>query len=308
MQATAEWLDTDYYEVLGVAPDATSKQIKSAYRKLARTAHPDANPDDPTADQRFSDIAKAYEVLSEAEQRSEYDEIRSRPRGGPFGDQGLGDQRLRLPISLGSRLRHGRSLRLVRGPSTTPATGNSQLATTRTRPHCFIAARLRKRRQRPNDNASVGWAHCQHSNPRWGQGRSNHSSGRQRYSRCERRAIGRPAHRNRGRQTPCIRTVRPRPHGDGVHLVCRRSTWRRNACSDARRHLCHHQGPLWYAGWKDLPRVGPGCTPSHETWELTGHGHHRCADFSHRRRRRTSPSAVGLAPRATALDSVVSTR
>ena len=65
MQATAEWLDTDYYEVLGVAPDATSKQIKSAYRKLARTAHPDANPDDPTADQRFSDIAKAYEVLSE---------------------------------------------------------------------------------------------------------------------------------------------------------------------------------------------------------------------------------------------------
>ena len=92
MQATAEWLDTDYYEVLGVAPDATSKQIKSAYRKLARTAHPDANPDDPTADQRFSDIAKAYEVLSEPEQRSEYDEIRSRPRGGPFGDQGLGDQ------------------------------------------------------------------------------------------------------------------------------------------------------------------------------------------------------------------------
>ncbi|MBT5755269.1 MAG: J domain-containing protein [Acidimicrobiaceae bacterium] len=92
MQATAEWLDTDYYEVLGVAPDATSKQIKSAHRKLARTAHPDANPDDPTADQRFSDIAKAYEVLSEPEQRSEYDEIRSRPRGGPFGDQGLGDQ------------------------------------------------------------------------------------------------------------------------------------------------------------------------------------------------------------------------
>ena len=92
MQATAEWLDTDYYEVLGVAPDATSKQIKSAYRKLARTAHPDANPDDPTADQRFSDIAKAYEVLSEPEQRSEYDEIRSRPRGGPFGDQGPGDQ------------------------------------------------------------------------------------------------------------------------------------------------------------------------------------------------------------------------
>lgn len=83
MQATAEWLDTDYYDVLGVADDATKKQIKSAYRKLARTAHPDANPDDPDADARFSDIAKAYEVLSAEDTRAEYDTLRlqaQRPR------------------------------------------------------------------------------------------------------------------------------------------------------------------------------------------------------------------------------------
>ncbi len=86
MQATAEWLDTDFYNVLGVAADATPKQIKSAYRKLARTAHPDANPDDPSAEQRFSDIAKAYEVLSDADDRAEYDELRSRGPQRSFDD------------------------------------------------------------------------------------------------------------------------------------------------------------------------------------------------------------------------------
>lgn len=89
MQATAEWLDTNYYAVLGVDPDATTKQIKSAYRKLARSAHPDANPDDPTADARFSDIAKAYEVLGDSDQRTEYDNLRLQAQRQPI-DPGHG--------------------------------------------------------------------------------------------------------------------------------------------------------------------------------------------------------------------------
>jgi molecular chaperone DnaJ len=89
MQATAEWLDTDYYDILGVADDATNKQLKSAYRKLARNAHPDANPDDPDADVRFSDIAKAYEVLSAEETRAEYDKLRLQAQR-PQIDPGFG--------------------------------------------------------------------------------------------------------------------------------------------------------------------------------------------------------------------------
>ena len=77
MNATAEWLDIDFYEVLGVSSDATQKEIKSKYRKLARTAHPDANPGNPDAEKRFSDIAKAYEVLSDEDRRNEYDDLRT---------------------------------------------------------------------------------------------------------------------------------------------------------------------------------------------------------------------------------------
>ena len=77
MNATAEWLDIDFYDVLGVSSDATQKEIKSAYRKLARTAHPDANPGDLEAEERFSDIAKAYEVLSDEDSRNEYDDLRT---------------------------------------------------------------------------------------------------------------------------------------------------------------------------------------------------------------------------------------
>ncbi|HHC08347.1 MAG TPA: molecular chaperone DnaJ [Actinobacteria bacterium] len=63
----------DYYAVLGVARDASQEEIKRRFRKLARETHPDANPDDPEAEERFREIAEAYEVLSDPERRARYD-------------------------------------------------------------------------------------------------------------------------------------------------------------------------------------------------------------------------------------------
>ncbi len=63
----------DYYQVLGVPRDASAEDIKKRFRQLARETHPDANPDDPTAEERFREIAEAYEVLSDPERRARYD-------------------------------------------------------------------------------------------------------------------------------------------------------------------------------------------------------------------------------------------
>ncbi|MEJ6539677.1 MAG: DnaJ C-terminal domain-containing protein [Halioglobus sp.] len=65
----------DYYELLGVSEDSDSKDIKTAYRKLARKYHPDMNPD-PGAEDKFKEVAEAYEVLKDAGRRAEYDELR----------------------------------------------------------------------------------------------------------------------------------------------------------------------------------------------------------------------------------------
>jgi curved DNA-binding protein len=63
----------DYYKTLGVSRDADEKDIKKAFRKLAKQYHPDANPDNPTAEAKFKELNEAYEVLSDPEKRSQYD-------------------------------------------------------------------------------------------------------------------------------------------------------------------------------------------------------------------------------------------
>lgn len=101
----------DYYQILGVDKKATDKEIKAAFRKLARKHHPDVNPDDSKAEERFKDINEAYEVLSDQEKRAKYDQLgadwrRWQQSGGGPGDfnwgqwaNGPGGQRVRVQYS-----------------------------------------------------------------------------------------------------------------------------------------------------------------------------------------------------------------
>ncbi|HET8739907.1 MAG TPA: molecular chaperone DnaJ [Acidimicrobiia bacterium] len=100
-----DWLEKDFYEVLGVAETATQEEIKKAYRKLAQTHHPDANPGDESAEERFKEISEAYATLSDPEQRKEYDQVRRLAAsggfsgfgsGGPGGFGGFGGQQVRV--------------------------------------------------------------------------------------------------------------------------------------------------------------------------------------------------------------------
>src|SRR5687767_5656778 len=65
----------DYYQTLGVGKTSTEKEIKQAFRKLARKFHPDVNPGDKTAEAKFKEINEAYEVLGDADKRRKYDEL-----------------------------------------------------------------------------------------------------------------------------------------------------------------------------------------------------------------------------------------
>ena len=82
-QPSREWFEKDYYKALGVSSDASEKDIQRAYRRLAKANHPDANPGDKKAEERFKEISSAHDVLSDLPKRKEYDEVR---RMGPAAD------------------------------------------------------------------------------------------------------------------------------------------------------------------------------------------------------------------------------
>ena len=88
MSNPSDWASKDFYKALGVSKDASTADVKKAYRKLARENHPDSNPGNKAAEDRFKGISEAYAVLSSADKRKEYDEQRSmfgQFRGGGAG-------------------------------------------------------------------------------------------------------------------------------------------------------------------------------------------------------------------------------
>jgi len=90
--ASQDWFDKDFYKILGVSKDASAAELKKVYRKLAREFHPDSNPGDAKSEAKFKEISEAYSVLSDAEQRKEYDAVRAMGGGARFTSGGRGQQ------------------------------------------------------------------------------------------------------------------------------------------------------------------------------------------------------------------------
>ncbi|MEY3361720.1 MAG: hypothetical protein RL531_1439, partial [Actinomycetota bacterium] len=84
MAPQREWFEKDYYAVLGVPKGASDKEITRAYRALAKQYHPDANPGDAAAEERFKEVSAAHDVLGDAERRAEYDQVREMAASGAY--------------------------------------------------------------------------------------------------------------------------------------------------------------------------------------------------------------------------------
>ncbi|GAA1976306.1 DnaJ C-terminal domain-containing protein [Microbacterium pumilum] len=107
--ASQDWFDKDFYQVLGVAKDVSDADLKKTYRKLARKYHPDSNQGDTAAESKFKEISEAYSVLSDAEQRKEYDQIRAMGSGARFTAGGEGAGGFEDVFSMFSQGRGGRA-------------------------------------------------------------------------------------------------------------------------------------------------------------------------------------------------------
>ena len=79
--ASQDWFEKDFYQTLGLPKDASESDVKKTYRKLARQYHPDSNPGDAKAESKFKEISEAFSVLSDADQRKEYDAIKAMGSG-----------------------------------------------------------------------------------------------------------------------------------------------------------------------------------------------------------------------------------
>src|SRR5437762_8648786 len=84
----------DYYEILGVGKSASADEIKKAYRKVAMQHHPDRNPGDKAAEEKFKEAAEAYEILSDADKKAQYDRyghagVSNNGRGGGYSGGGM---------------------------------------------------------------------------------------------------------------------------------------------------------------------------------------------------------------------------
>lgn len=108
--SSSDWATKDFYKVLGVKKDASAADIKKAYRTLARDNHPDSNPNNKHAEERFKEVSEAYSVLSSPEKRKEYDEQRTlfgqfsggfRQGGGGYGGGPAGQQDFDISDLLG---------------------------------------------------------------------------------------------------------------------------------------------------------------------------------------------------------------
>ncbi len=88
--ASQDWFDKDFYKILGVSKDVSEAELKKTYRKLSRQFHPDTNPGDAKAEARFKEISEAYSVLSDKDQRAEYDQMRAMGPGARAGFGGAG--------------------------------------------------------------------------------------------------------------------------------------------------------------------------------------------------------------------------
>ncbi|MGO1544440.1 MAG: DnaJ C-terminal domain-containing protein [Gulosibacter sp.] len=94
--ASQDWFEKDFYKTLDVDKDISDAELRKVYRKLARKYHPDSNPGDKAAEEKFKEISEAYDVLSDADKRKEYDQIRAMGAGarfsaGPGGPGGAGN-------------------------------------------------------------------------------------------------------------------------------------------------------------------------------------------------------------------------